>query len=260
MKIRDSLPLFLVALAAGCQVQEPLAPRAVVDDLTAFDDDPVQPSTSRVGHEAGHRGVPSWPGEDAALAVMGDSTSLDDEAFQGYANHLAREIGPDVVVVWPGENGRTSASLLAQVETWAPIRWGDLVVFNAGLHDIARVDGVSPQVGLGDYVSNLTLMLEHFDEMGVEPVWRSTTPVPADYTHSDLRLNDDVLTYNAAAAQLMEDWSVPIVDLYEFTLPNLDRWQRPADVHFESAGNHEMSMFLAASLRDEFGDGLGAGP
>jgi len=191
-----------------------------------------------------------------ALVVMGDSTSLDDEVFQGYANHLEREFGAGVVLSWPQENGRTSATLLDQIQTWEPVRSADILLFNAGLHDIAHLDGLHPQVDRTRYVDNLALILEHLDELGVEPVWRSTTPVPADYGQAEPRIDDDVVVYNFAAAKLMDRGSAPVLDLYGFTRPNLEAWQEPKDVHFNTTGNRAMAEFLADELREAFGEGL----
>lgn len=190
------------------------------------------------------------------LAVMGDSTSLDDESFQGYANHLAADFGPSVRTAWPDENGRTSGRLLVQVLEWAPVQEPHLVLFNAGLHDIARRDGVGPQVPLEEYQGNLRAIAAEILALGATPVWRSTTPIPEDYPRPDLRRNDDVIAYNEAASELMAELGVLELDLYSIALPELEDWQIPQDFHFHPNGNEAMAREISAWLRQEFGLGL----
>ena len=77
-------------------------------------------------------------------------------------------------------------------------------------------------------------------------IWCSTTPVPAGAAG---RVPGDEANYNAIAAKIMQENGVAIHDLCAFAKPQLDKIQRPANVHFTPEGSEQLATEVARSIR-----------
>ncbi len=115
-------------------------------------------------------------------------------------------------------NGGDSAHVLEYLKTRQPVC--DVLLLNSGLHDIKITDGCH-QVELPDYRKNLIEILHIATVHDWKLVWVNSTPV-ADDIHNSLckaftRRNSDLLSYNAAAEEIMRSQGVQVIDLYHFT-------------------------------------------
>lgn len=178
------------------------------------------------------------------VLLLGDSISIGytiptREALAGKANvHRApTNCGPTITGV-------------KQLDRWlGDGRW-DVIHFNFGLHDLKQIDG-KHQVPIDQYEQNLREIVARLKKTGARVIWCSTTPVPAPGTDGPPRKSDDVVAYNVVAGKVMAENAIPIDDLYTFALPQLDKIQRPANVHFTSQGSAVLAQQVAASILKE---------
>lgn len=104
------------------------------------------------------------------------------------------------------------------------------IALNCGLHDIKSVNGIRA-VDENQYYENLKIIANH-----PSLFWITTTPVD-DELHSKRkckfdRFHKDVIRYNDIANNVMLDAGIKIIDLYEFTLSNLEEGSFRDGVHF----------------------------
>jgi len=142
--------------------------------------------------------------------VIGDSIS------QGYRRQAEESLGSlGIATEW--FSGGSSAQLLAGLPEWIPGTHPDLIQLNCGLHDARYFDiARTYQQPIGNYESLLRGIVRWLQaNTDAELVWASTTPVieariPLEYRRSV----EDVLAYNAVAAEIMSGAGVPILDLH----------------------------------------------
>jgi lysophospholipase L1-like esterase len=157
--------------------------------------------------------------ESVNYSVWGDSISL------GYSPCLGKHLGERYAFLPLDENCGDSRGLLGVAE--ARLAQGratrDLLILNAGLHDIKRYGGgtAACQVPLPEYGENLDRIFALLERTRARVVFVNTTGV-IDELHnapgSEFRRYDsDVLAVNEAAARVCEKRRVPLVDLYAFT-------------------------------------------
>ena len=173
------------------------------------------------------------------VLLIGDSISIGytlatREALAGKANvHRA-----------PTNCGPTIRGL-EEIDKWlGDGRW-DVIHFNWGLHDLRKSDG-KHQVPIDEYEKNLRELVGRMKKTGATLVWCSTTPVPEGC--SPPRTNDDTIAYNAVAKKIMDAEGIVIDDLYAFALAQLDKIQRPANVHFTPEGSAVLAKQVAAAI------------
>ena len=130
----------------------------------------------------------------------------------------------------------------------------DYLLLNCGLHDIKK-DLVSGkyQVPPDDYEKNLRKIYSILHEMGIKFIWIRTTPVkdrPEDSVPRELktvRHNQDVISYNHIADEVMKEYGIPIIDLYRFT-KNLGDFIYLDNVHFYEGTAAKQAAFIAGYL------------
>lgn len=173
------------------------------------------------------------------LFVLGDSISIYygpylEKYLNGFMEYDRKGKGAD-----PGDlnlgslqNGGDSSNVLEYVKENADTQF-DVMLLNCGLHDIKTVEG--RQVGEEQYKENLTATIKILQNRGKQIVWVSTTPVDDDRHQrccsAFSRFNKDVIRYNEIATEIMNENSIPIIDLYNFTC-NLDMDLFKDHVHF----------------------------
>lgn len=148
------------------------------------------------------------------VLIIGDSISM------GYTRHAVSAVGESLELVRHDGNGGDSSNVLSHLPQWLErFHDAELVHVNCGLHDIkrSRPDG-SYQVPLEKYRENLSSIADMLKSAGRNVLWAATTPV-MDEMHaargSDFdRYQQDVLTYNQAAAEIMSEAGVSINDLH----------------------------------------------
>ncbi len=62
------------------------------------------------------------------------------------------------------------------------------------------------------------------------------------------RKNSDVIEYNAVAKKIMDENGVAIDDLYTFALPQIEKIQLKANVHYTGEGYGELAKQVASSI------------
>ena len=141
-------------------------------------------------------------------------------------------------------NGGPTTNGLANLKKWLGNDHWDVIHFNWGLHDMKLIDG-KHQVPIDEYEKNLRELVTQLKGTQAKLIWCSTTPVPAGARD---RIGDDGPKYNAVAKKMMDELQVPIDDLYEFSLPQLDKIQLKENVHFSPDGSESLARQVAKSI------------
>lgn len=199
---------------------------------------------------------PMTPIEDVAglprVLLLGDSISIGytlptRAALKGAANvHRA-----------PANCGPTTRGLQG-VDKWLGAGKWDVIHFNFGLHDLKflgpngenladpAAEDSRQQVPPEAYERNLRKLVARLKQTEAKLIWCSTTPVPAG---AKGRVVGDSAEYNAIAERVMKENNIPINDLFAFAEPQLDKIQRPRDVHFTPAGSKQLAAQVAKHVR-----------
>lgn len=144
-------------------------------------------------------------------------------------------------------NGGPTINGTAKIDSWLGDGKWDVIHFNWGLHDLKTMDG-KHQVPIDQYETNLRSLVERMKKTGATLVWCSTTPVPAGELNPP-RKDSDVIAFNAAAKRVMDANGVVTNDLYAFALPQLEKIQRPQNVHFSPEGSAVLAKQVASEIR-----------
>jgi acyl-CoA thioesterase-1 len=179
------------------------------------------------------------------VLLIGDSISI------GYTPAVQDLLAGKANVLRIPMNGGDTRRGLENLSDWLGDRKWDVIHFNFGLHDLkymkdGKLDltgerGVQPE----DYGKNLGLLVERLADTGAELIWATTTPVPEG---SDGRAPGDAAKYNAIAAKVMKEHGVATDDLHNHVLPELEKHQRPANVHFTEEGSAFLAEQVAKSI------------
>jgi len=178
------------------------------------------------------------------VLLLGDSISIGytvatREALAGKANvHRAlANCGPTT---------RGVAAIDGWLATGGADKTWDVIHFNWGLHDLKymgpkgqnladpKAPTSKPQVPPEAYEKHLDTLVTRLKKTGATLIWRTTTPVPEG---AKGRVVGDSAKYNAIAAKVMEKHGIETHDLYALALEKAEEIQRPADVHYSSAGS-----------------------
>jgi len=128
----------------------------------------------------------------------------------------------------------------------------DILLINCGLHDI-RVDRYSNkiQIELEEYKKNLNEIIKISKEMANKIIWIGLTPV-IDEIHNSreggfLRFSEDVHNYDKNAKQIMREYNIPSIDMYNFTR-NLGADIYSDHVHFKEEVRKLQAAFIVEHL------------
>jgi simple sugar transport system substrate-binding protein len=147
----------------------------------------------------------------------------------------------------PTNCGPTSRAM-TNIEKWLGEKPWDVIHFNFGLHDLKWMDHGKRQIPPEQYRDNLNKLVIRLKKTKAKLIWANTTPVPAG-CDKPVRKNEDAIIYNKIAKEVMDKHGVVIDDLYAFTLPQLKKIQRPANVHFTQVGNDVLAKKVAANIQ-----------
>lgn len=196
-----------------------------------------------------------------SLFVLGDSISMQ------YGPHLKRMLegifeyhrkeGADGVIDLDdvsGANGGDSGMVLDYLERlFSAGRLNyDVIMVNCGLHDIKTDPATrAKQVPLSQYEENLRGIFTLLGRTKARPVWVRSTPVN-DLVHNSIakdfkRYSSDLDAYNASADCIMNDLTVPMIDLYTFT-KNLGSDLYYDHVHFKEEISALQAAFIAGHM------------
>jgi hypothetical protein len=147
-------------------------------------------------------------------------------------------------------NGGPTINGVEHLSQWLGEGKWDVIHFNWGLHDLKIGADGSRQVPLEKYEQNLRELVARLQQTGARLIFASTTPVPEGKT-SPLRLNTDVIAYNAVAAKIMRERGIPVDDLYSLAMPQLPAIQLPVNVHYTAEGYDVLARQVADSILKE---------
>lgn len=128
----------------------------------------------------------------------------------------------------------------------------DILLINCGLHDV-RIDRYSNkiQVELEQYKKNLIRIIDIAKTMANKVIWIGLTPI-IDEIHNDrevgfLRYNKDIIAYDTVAKEIMDEYNIPCLDMYNFT-KNLGSDIYLDHVHFKEEVRKLQAAFIARYL------------
>jgi len=178
------------------------------------------------------------------VLLIGDSISI------GYTAPTRELLKGKVNVHRIPENGRHTDWGLENLNKWLRGELWDVIHFNWGLHDVkywknGKLDLSGEQLNsIKNYEKKLEKLVKRLKLTKAELIWASTTPVPEG---SKGRIPGDAKKYNQAAKRVMQMNGIHINDLFNHVFPNLEKYQRPQNVHFIPEG----SKFLAEKVAKE---------
>jgi arylsulfatase len=178
--------------------------------------------------------VPGLP----RVLLIGDSISM------GYTLPVRKLLAGKANLHRIPTNGGPTTNGLANLQKWLGDGKWDVIHFNWGLHDLKLIDN-KHQVPIDDYEKNLRELVTQLKATNAKLIWCSTTPVPDG---ASIRNREDGPKYNTVAKKIMDELQVPIDDLYEFALPQLDKIQLKENVHFSPAGSEVLAQQVVKSI------------
>lgn len=184
--------------------------------------------------------VPELP----RVLLIGDSISI------GYTAPVRELLKGKANVHRIPVNGGPTTNGLAHLDEWLGGGKWDVIHFNWGLHDLKIMGDGKRQVPLEQYEQNLRELAGRLNRSGARLIWATTTPVPAGKLNPP-RESGDVLKYNLIARKVMQEYGIPIDDLYSFALPRLKEIQLPENVHYTQDGYAALGERVAASILAE---------
>ncbi|MGH4119547.1 SGNH/GDSL hydrolase family protein [Clostridium sp.] len=128
----------------------------------------------------------------------------------------------------------------------------DILLINCGLHDVRRDRDLNKlQVELNVYKMNLKRIIAISNLMANKIIWIGLTPVIDEIhnarTEGVLRYSKDVYAYDIAAKEIMCNYNIPCIDMYDFT-KNLGRDIYFDHVHFKEKIRELQAAFIAGYL------------
>ncbi len=175
------------------------------------------------------------------VLLIGDSISI------GYTAATREMLAGTANVHRIPTNGGPTTRGLEQIDAWLGDGKWDIIHFNWGLHDLKYIED-KQQVPIEEYQKNLRSLVERLQSTNAKLIWCNTTPVPEGV--SPPRTDDDVLKYNAVAKQIMKKHDIAIDDLYKYAKAELEKIQRPNNVHFTPEGSKYLARQVAKSIRE----------
>lgn len=190
------------------------------------------------------------------VLIIGDSISI------GYTPLLKTLLKGKAEVVHNAGNAGPTTNGIKNLDVWLGDGKWDVIHINHGLHDLKFVDknlkNVNTeaegdyQVPVEQYAKNLEIIIERLKKTSATLIFATTTSWAGTIT-GPLRKAGDAERYNEAALRVMHKHGIAVNDLYALSLPQLDKLQRPKNVHFSPAG----SMVLAEQVADMIETALG---
>ena len=187
--------------------------------------------------------------EQKNVLIMGDSISI------GYTPMLQKALAPDIYVEHISGNGGNTGRGVQRAEQWLGGKQWDVIVFNFGLHDLARIDSLKKynvvdgkvEVTIDDYKKNLNTIVHKLKETTATLIFATTTVVPENAAG---RKVEDVALYNAAAIEVMKKNGIQILDLYTPSLTIHPNNSKPGNVHYTEQGYQLLAEPIIKAIKD----------
>jgi acyl-CoA thioesterase-1 len=185
------------------------------------------------------------------VLLIGDSVSM------WYTLPVRKMLDGKANVHRPPVNCHHTRQVLEELDSYLGGKPWDVIVFNAGGHDItmrnAEGAAVPPpegkiQISLEEYKKNLATIVSRLRTTDAKLVWVTTTPMGEAYISKGFRKEEDIVTYNAAAAEIMKENGITIVDVYALTKPDTDRLLKDG-VHFTDEGSEVLAKAVVEAVQ-----------
>lgn len=193
------------------------------------------------------------------ILIIGDSISIGytkyvQEMLKGKAN-VYRPLTADGGVV----NCAGTTKSVLMIDEWLSVNQWDIIHFNFGLHDLKHVDAKTgknsnkaddpQQANIKTYKKNLKEIVKKLNATGAKLIFATTTPYP-DKPSGPLRRADQPEKYNKVALKIMTKYDININNLHDFILPSLEELQKPANVHFSTAGSEALAKQVVKHIEE----------
>jgi len=180
------------------------------------------------------------------VLLIGDSISI------GYHAATVAALKGKANVQRPKTNCGPTTWGLQQLDQWLGQGKWDVIHFNWGLHDLKYINQRGQrdlkgkqQVPPAEYEKNLQELVRRLKATGAVLIFATTTPVPKG---AGGRIPGDSVAYNKIALKVMKENGVLVDDLYALAAPQLQKIQRPANVHFTPQGSKVLAAQVADSI------------
>jgi len=199
------------------------------------------------------------PTEDSKLPkvlLIGDSISI------GYTLPVRQILQGKAAVYRPPENCQHTAYGLKNLKAWlGPHSWS-VIHFNWGIWDTHYLDVKTGELvqnekerspdqlrirhPLAEYRQNLNAVVDILKRTGAHLIWASSTPI---MFRTGARF-EDIIRYNAVAADVMKERGIPIDDLYSDSFLHAQEWQAEDRCHFNELGNLNLGRQVSRAILD----------
>ena len=248
-----SIPAILVALCLGVAA-------ALADQTEATEDGRESGPLGKDVEAMLKIGVPE--GADApedrnvASNPLPNVLLIGDSISGGYLAGVQAQL-KNAAHVERGSNGGTTISGLENIDKiLGDTKW-DIIHFNWGLHDMTWQRRMKPEErGIKAYAERLEQLVRRLTQTNAKLVWATTTPWPGNYAYYEHRFGEKLVyspkqehQWSAAALAVMKKHDIPVNDLYALLKPELAKYQKPDDVHFNNEGSQVMARQIASTVR-----------
>ena len=186
------------------------------------------------------------------VLIVGDSISI------GYTPFVVKALQPQVNVEHNEGNGGSTVRGLQKIEQWIGGKQWDVILFNFGLHDLVYADSARKydvingkvSVPIEQYKKNLSQIVAKLRETTATLIFINTTMVPEN---SVGRKVEDPTKYNEAAAEIMKQNGIKVIDLYTLSQTvhpaNFPSRSNPSNVHYSENGYEQLAAPIIEAIR-----------
>ena len=194
--------------------------------------------------------------DKAKILIIGDSISI------GYTPFVKEMLSGSATVEHNEGNARHTGYALGKIQEWISAGDYDIILFNWGLHDLcyrhpdSKVYGNRDKIRgklthtLDEYRTNLDSLVRIMRaSTHAELIFVTTSYVPENEAG---RYTEDPPRYNAVAREVMQKYSIPVLDIYESSVLIHEKYGlRPDDVHYTKEGYRELARLIVACLKKD---------
>lgn len=176
------------------------------------------------------------------VLLLGDSIRL------GYQPLVKEKLEGVAEVVGPDENGRFAKYTLWYIDRWInQLGEPDLIHWNNGIWDIAHLNWESGTfTSLEEYMATIRKMVRRLRMTRAEIVWATTTAVNPK---KELKYNEDIDRFNAAAVSYMKSENIAVNDLNRVIKQNIEAYLEWDYLHLTGEGNEACASAVVAALQ-----------
>jgi len=173
---------------------------------------------------------------------------LGDSIRKSYCQQVSELLEGKAEVLWPDDNCRFSTYTLFYANQWAPDDDYDIIQWNNGQWDTARLVDDVHVVPLEQYIQTQLRIVKILQPRTKRLVFALTTPVHEDMLEKATvngRCNEDICAYNKAAAEALAPLGVEILDLYSPVHAKLMEYVSEDRVHLTPTGVDSCAQIVA---------------